>query len=174
MRYQGHEYPLRVTKYDDGFYRWSVEMEGAPQYEIYKNLIKISSVITLCIMGGMAVMSLGTPYFGEMMLEGLGVFAGIVVLPALIMWLIEKRGKGIYQRFEMNDDYIKLVGYSAKTTRYVHFKHIRKIKVNEHARMLWVLEALSGVQVFVGRDDFIFVLQYLQEKTNGEAKIIII
>ncbi len=170
MGFESHEYPHRVTHDADGFYRWAAEMNNEQKIEQFKFMVTVCLIISLVILGVMALVSMGSRVFQTIMLSGLGFVAGMVGLPALLWWLLEIKlvGKS-YQKFEMNDEYVKHVGVSGKDTHYLDFKAIRKIQVKKKIGLIWVRGLMGGVQVFVPREDFRFVLDYIREKAGDKA-----
>ena len=170
MFYQGHEYPARVTLDEDGFYRWSVEMNKKQSNEQFKFMVKVCCIITFMILGIMALVSMNTRYFKDIMLSGLGLIVGMVLLPMGIWKLMERLPPSTSMRFEMNDEYLKHVGNSGKDSGWATFKSVRRIIVRRDTHMIWLKSTLTGVQVFVPKEDYSFVLHYIQEKTKGRAE----
>lgn len=170
MPFESFEYPDRVRQDPDGFYRWKAEMGDSQKIEQFKFMVTVCLVISLVILGIMALVSMGSRIFQTIMLSGLGIVAGMVGMPALLWWLLEIKlvGKS-YQKFEMNDKYVKHVGVSGKDTHYLDFKAIRKIQVKKKIGLIWVRGLMGGVQVFVPQEDFRFVLDYIREKAGDKA-----
>ena len=172
MIFEKHEYPARITLDADGFYRWAVEMDDSRKIEQFKSMLAISLIISLMIVVIMALISIGTGYFADIMLGGLAVIAGIVGLPALLWWLLEIKLPGkTFQKFEMNEEYVKHVGFSGKDTHYLDFKSIRKIHVKKRMGMIWVRGLAVGVQVFVPPEDFRFALDYIRVRAGDKAEL---
>ncbi|MBR3108750.1 MAG: hypothetical protein IKH30_16440 [Clostridia bacterium] len=172
MVFENHEYPQRVTLDADGFYRWKTEMDDSRKLEQFKNMVTICLIVSLVIYAVMALVSMNSTFFKDIMLSGLGLIAGMVGLPALLWWLLEIKLQGkTYQKFEMNGEYVKHVGVSGKDTHYADFKAIRKIQIKRRINMIWVRGLFGGVQVFVPPEDFRFVLEYIHEKANDKAQV---
>ncbi|MBR5111391.1 MAG: hypothetical protein IK099_14525 [Clostridia bacterium] len=170
MLYNNHEYPPRVTLDSDGFYRWSVELDKKQRNEQFAMMVTVCCIIASVILGAMAFVSINTRFFKDIMLSGLGLIGGMVLLPIVIWKLMDRLPPNTVMRFEMNDEYVKHVGNSGKDSGWAAFQSIRKIVVKRSIHMIWVKSAFTGVQVFVPNEDYRFVLQYIQDKTNGKAE----
>ena len=110
------DYPFRVTRCDDGVYRWSYDMDMYQNNSILYTLEKINLITFLGVsLGGALLMGImerdfGAPIVRGFLLIGLGMGALMAILYVVGFYVAAWIKGGHYlMRFDMREDGIELV-----------------------------------------------------------------
>ena len=110
-------YPGRVTRGDDGVYRWSYDMDMYHNHYFRNLLLKIVGIICaglfVLMVGLFAMEGMMSPLMAGITLL---ILVGIVLLTLLFYYLAAVIMHGVYHlRFEMNDDAVMLIRKASTT-----------------------------------------------------------
>ncbi|MBQ7058192.1 MAG: hypothetical protein IJM83_02655 [Firmicutes bacterium] len=100
------DYPMRVTKYDDGYYCWRAEIDRDFEMNAYKT--------TIIVVGGMCLFMLlfsvvlSFQYGFDSFLWTLIPVVVIMGLTLLLCWLLTRHKDKALQGYEMTDDFVRL------------------------------------------------------------------
>ena len=164
-------YPNRVTRQEDGSYRWfnAIEVDYYRDREIYP-AIWACGIIALCIL------LLGVVF--AMMLDDWETFWIVILcdvvfaaISAVIIWLfgwgVGKPEMKPNERYEMTDDYIKTG--SGKTSVYFNLKRVKELIIRADYIELWGRH--RSMRVYVPREDMSFVRGFIMGRVPGDAEI---
>ena len=153
---QLREYPLRLTRGEDGVYRW----KGKFSKQQRKKAIRI----TLGTCGGICLLilalTLSAGAKGEVLAATLISILAVMVIAGVICALYARMSKDRYQPYEMGEDYLRFVGYG-KADSWITFQNIRRVKIVPEQDLISVRTALVWAPFFVPHEDFAFVRNYV-------------
>ena len=159
------EYTSRVTRCDDGVYRWSYEVDMSTKGAVYASAMKVLGIIAIIVAASGFFMP------EEAWPIALLPAVGLIVLPAL-GWLVFYRGRAARQpmRFEMNEERIHIPGlYKAEDTS---FSVIRGVAVRPDQDLIELRTAtMTLIQVFVPGEDFDFVKEFIISRVSPMANV---
>ena len=160
------KYPPRVTRGPDGIYRW--------HYVISQKQNRHGLRITLIVMGALCVflMGMGLTMGRDAFLVILLSCGGVMLITGLICWLFDRLSKnGVPQAVELSEDYVRWVG-RGRTDFYYHFRGTERVRVLAADEIIEIRQLLGVMQVYVPREDFGFVqdfiLRHIPPDTNVE------
>ena len=157
-------YPLRVQRCEDGAYRWRGEFDRAQYGQVVK--------ITMGTCGGtclvFVVMAL---VLGDMLGVVLLTCLAIMAIAGGVCWAYMRFMTPIYQPYELTEDYVRYVG-SRRSNTYFRYKDIRKVIIDAGRGRIAICSALVTAPVFVPREDFAFVQNYILQRLPDTAQII--
>ncbi|MBQ8953929.1 MAG: hypothetical protein IJ048_07410 [Clostridia bacterium] len=160
-----YEYTPRVTRSDDGVYRWRYSVDMSSKGAIYASMTKVCAIIALIIIAGTAIIVPEIAVF--ISLAGLG----IVALPA-ILWAVTYRGAAARQdmRFGMDEEWIYVPGlYKSERTA---FSAIRGVEVRPDQDLIELRTAtMTLIQVFAPHEDFDFVKEFIISHVSPMANV---
>ena len=160
-----HEYTTRVTRCDDGVYRWRYSVDMSTKGAVYAGMTKVCAVIALVIIAGTALFLPEIAVF--MALAGLG----IVALPA-ILWAVAYRGAAARQdmRFGLDEEWIYTPGlYRSERTA---FSAIRGVSLRPEQNLIELRTAsMTLIQIFAPEEDFDFVREFIISHVSPLANV---
>ena len=159
------DYPARVTRYEDGEYRWECAVDQEQELGEIMLAMKICAgiLIALAIYGFFLSGKGFLPY----LLAAVAVVFGICGL----FWLLVLKGKGRFvQRYEMTDEYIRFVG-TEKTMMKYEFKDLIYVRLLR-ARKAIELKSKKGTAVaFTDPEELLMVRDHIIE--NSPATVMV-
>ena len=161
------QYPHRVTRGDDGVYRWLGQFSDEQKRKVVK--------ITLGVCGACCLVLLAMGYY----LDGFGSMFGVMLLSCLgvmaiagLICLLYYRGSGtIWQPYELTEEYVRYVG-STKTNVYFYFRQIRRVKVSAEKSLIEVASLLTTAPILVPPEDFRFVEDYILNRLPESTEVV--
>ena len=149
------EFPRRVTRFEDGVYRW----KGIEDMEQSLSTILLSMKIFAGILAAMGVFII--------ILDGVHGLVYLLPVAAVmfgicgLLWLLIKKGPGeITQDYEMTDDYIRFVG-SAKSTYTYEFRKIRSVRLLRSRHAIELKKNTGTARVFTDPEDLFMVRDHI-------------
>ncbi len=165
-------YPLRVTKGEDGVYRWSAPMNKVRIRKILAVMLRFLCPFTLFFTAFVFFTQQNAPHNGKTALLLLAVFVMIDGFALGMWWLFPmKRGKAFLQ-FEMDESHVREIVETEFGNAQIKYVRIRRIVADPETGMILVKGTLSSVQLFLPPEDFELVLRFIQEKTRNPADVI--
>jgi len=157
-------YTPRVTRGEDGAYRWV--------YEIDKEHNLLGARITMRVMGVMAVMLvlLGAFMGRDALVVMLLCAVAAVVIALAVCLVFYKLAPTSRQPYELTEKYIRWVG-TGRTNAYYYFRGIRRVRVSRPENMIEVRGLIGFIQVFVPPEDFSFVCEYILRRLPERADV---
>lgn len=153
------KYTNRVTLGADGIYRWKSLVQLDSDKSGYRLGLVVCVVVCVVSIGICAVISV------DYMISILPVIIGSVAAAILFFWLVSKFANSMAQKYEMNEDHVKI----GEQKDPVFFDEIKEIVVNP--RYLELHEKERSAKVYVPKEDFFFVKDYIITHTLGHAVI---
>jgi len=156
------KYTDRVTRDLDGTYRWKcpVQLESDPQG--YR--LGLIVCVVVCLLSILLCAFIGMDF----MISVLPVIIGSVAAAILFFYLTSKAASLSSQKYEMNGQYIQKV-IDAKKTVSFDYHRIREIVV--HPLYLELYDDTQSSRIYVPKEDFYFVKDYITGQTMGRAAI---
>ncbi len=172
--YTSDDFPPRVTLSPDGTYRWT----GIYSESVEKQENSMVTKVTLGSVGGICI-------FFILMGTALSLKGGswdimpAVLIPCLVIMAITGvilklftggRG-GTEKAYEMNEYYVRW-GQGTRTSIFFDYKKITEVRISRE-NCLIELKKRAGyfVPIFVPREDFRFVNDYITQRLPGTAKV---
>ena len=154
-----------ITRDEKGTYRWT----GIIDTESDKKTMGIifGTMGGLCAFFILMGLFMSRDAMGPTLLGCAGVMAVVSVITIPLMWA----SKGRKQKYEMNEEYVRYVGYG-RDDHYFYYKGIRQVHIFHSRSMLEVKGAIVTVPVFVPQEDFVFVKNYILHRLPDSAKVI--
>lgn len=153
-----------ITRDEKGTYHWVGVIDS--QYDGKVLWIIYGSTGGLCAV--FLVMALVS--FPEMLravvLSCLAVLAVVSVITLPLM----RASRGREQKYEMNDEYVRYVGYG-KEDAVFSYEKIRKVHVYNSRNMLEVKGLIVSAPFFVPHEYFGFVRDYILRRLPGDAEV---
>lgn len=165
MYYNIHEFPDRVTKCEDGVYRWKYRMN--PRRNKHSLIIMGEVFLIMAILSTVALLIVGSPNPGKMsdwdfplMVDAL--FLGMFLLIAGILFLVGDDPLP----FSMDEE--KIITYRSKTAGPHTFARMRKVK------LLPQYDAIRlglGVVLYIPPEDYEEVKAFLLAHLPPDADV---
>ena len=154
----------RITRDERGTYHWL----GTIDRESDKKTIRIIYGVIggLCILFILMALAVNADMLGVTILTCLGVMAVVTAVALPLMRL----SRGRQQPYEMNDEYVRYVGYGREDARF-RYEDIRKVRVCSSRNMLEVKGLIVTAPIFVPHEDFGFVRDYILRRLPGNTKV---
>ena len=147
-------YPDRVTRGNDGTYRWTGMLDKEYERRDYRVTLWTCAGISMLIMVITAMTDLKSLWIT-------GPCAAVIMGIAGIICLLLDRAKGsAAQRYEMNEEYIRLV--NGKYSRYYEYPKISSIEVKDG--YLEVSRNNVSNRFYVPQEDMAFVTEYIKSR----------
>ena len=145
-----HEYTTRVTRCDDGVYRWRYSVDMSTKGAVYAGTaIARPEIIVFISLAGL----------------------GIVALPA-ILWAAAYRGAAVRQdmRFGLDEAWVHTPGlYRSERTA---FSAIRGVSVWPEQNLIELRTAsMTLIQIFAPEEDFDFVREFIISHVSPLANV---
>ena len=155
-----HGYPDRVTKGEDGTYRWSGRLDK--EYERRDYIVTLWTCAGIC----MLIMLL-TALTDLKSLWITGPCAAAIMGIAGIICLLLDRAKGSARhQYEMNEEYVRLV--NGKYSRYYEYPKISGVEVKNG--YLEVRRNRVSNRFYVPEEDMAFVAEYITSRCIDRRK----
>ena len=160
---QSADYTPRVVRGADGVFRWRAKIPVEEQARVIR--------IVLCVMGGFCLLMIAlTALTGpNMLLPVLLACAGVMAVSGLCCLLFRPRDT-VTQPYELTEERIRYVGYGRTDSR-LDFKNIRRVRVEASKDLLRLRGLLAAMPVYVPREDFIFVRNYILQRVPPNARV---
>ncbi|MBR3504562.1 MAG: hypothetical protein IKO07_10045 [Clostridia bacterium] len=162
---EAYEYPSRVTLGEDGFYRWSYEVDMSAKGAVYESVMKVLGIIAICVAASAFLMPSEARWIVAL------PAGGMMIVPALF-WLVFYRGKAARQRmrYAMNEEKIHIPGlYKSEDTA---FPSILGVSAQPAQNMIELrTAAMTLIQVFAPEEDFEFVRDYIINHVSPLANV---
>ena len=149
------EFPRRVTRFEDGVYRW----KGIEDME--QSLSTLMAAIKGC--GGILAFMVIFVIF----LDGIhGLLYLLPVAAAMfvtfgLLWLLIKKGPGdITLDYDMTDEYIRVLG-SGKSNYTHEFKKLRSIRVLRERHAIELKKGIGTIRIFTDPEDLFMVRDHI-------------
>ena len=157
------DFPHRLQRGDDGAYRWTYAQRAQGNRTPIETMVKVCAAVFVPIAVVMLFMtwSYGAGqallFTGGMLLMGVG-------LPTLI-WLLAPPNLS----FKMTGEYIKSwpKGRGNNIHRYEGVRRVTMEPRVDRIRLKW---AVTGLDVYVPREDYAFVRDYILERVPKDAE----
>lgn len=160
---QANEYPDRITRCDDGQYRWAYRLNREQSRFYYRQMLKICSIVAGAITLVTVIMFLPmlsrSPELWWFMALPL---VGTVGLPALLGHFLMNGGERY--RFEMDEEYIRHKNASKGGDAYIRFSKIQEMTVD--GEMLIIKAGVTTYRVYAPEADIPFLKQYIEDRYN--------
>ena len=143
----------------DGVYSWSYRLDTSVPNPVFRSMLIVCGIIGL-------VMCVASAFMG-MILIGLILLAGMVGLPA-IGWIIMSRLTGGHttESYRMTDRYVWVS--TAYKKHHFYYGEIRDVILRPEEDLIELHTfALAVVHVFVGREDYEFVRDYILARVRN-------
>jgi hypothetical protein len=165
-----------IVKDAEGYYRWIYEVDSSTNQSFLKLYLLIFALIIL--IPGMILFIMISGKGGDMgqyLLIWLAVFAGVELLTVLIYKGIEKLQGGVTEMpYLMGEDFIVVhPGNEWTPTSYLktNFSSVKDIKVDPGSDLILLNEIARVTHVYVPRQDFLLVLNYILDRLPQTGKI---
>lgn len=160
------EFPRRVTRSEDGVYRW----KGIEDMEQSLGTILLSMKICAGILAVMGILLV--------FLDGIHGLIYLLPVAAVmfgicgLLWLLIKKGPGeITQDYEMTEEYIRFVG-SAKTTYTYEFKKIRSVRLLRERHAIELKKNVGTARVFTDPEDLFMVRDHIIQHSPRDVEVL--
>ena len=148
------QFPLRVTRYEDGIYRWRAEIDRDFEMRSYK--IAIICVGAMCLfMAGMGLV-LSFRYGFDTLVWTLVPCVIIMGITLLLTWLMTRHKDKALQAYEMGDDFVR---YSEVKGGYWNYKSTRELIIT--ADYCELKKPLATIRVYYVPEDKALVSGHL-------------
>ena len=154
-----------ITRDERGTYHWSGTIDSESDKKVYRIIFGVNG--GLCILFIVMCLMINPDMLLVTLLTCLGVLAIVTVITVPLM----RASRGRKQAYEMNDEYVRYVGYGKEDT-YFAYKDIRKVRVYNSRNMLEVKGLIVSAPIFVPHEDFGFVRDYILRRIPGNTKVI--
>ena len=98
-----------------------------------------------------------------------GSIGGMCVLFLVLAFVINREVR--QQKYEMNEEYIRYVGYGREDT-YFHYKDIRRVVVHNSRNMIEVKGLVVTAPFFAAHEDFGFIRDYVIHRLPDRAEVV--
>ena len=153
-----------ITRDEKGTYRWSGTIDGETDRKTLR--IIYGAMGGMCVLFIIMALVINREMLGVTLLACLGV---MVVVTAITVPLM-RASRGRKQPYEMNDEYVRYVGYGREDACFFYEK-IRAVHVYNSRDMLEVKGLVVSAPVFVPHEDFGFVRDYILRRLPGSTKV---
>ncbi len=156
-------FPRKVQQGDDGAYRWTYDTKAQGNSQPRKTMVFISAAVFVPIA---LIMLFMTWQYGELqaLLFCLGLLAIGVGLPALIWVLLPPNPS-----FKMTEAYIESWP-KGKGNNIHHYEGVRRVTMEPRVDRIRLKWAVTGLDVYVPREDYAFVRDYILERVPADAE----
>ena len=154
-----------ITRDGNGTYHWVGVIDG--DYDRKTVTIIYSVLGGMCALFIVLALTTDAEMLGATLLSCLAVMA---VVSAIALPLI-RAGRGRQQKYEMNEEYVRFVGYG-KEDAYFYYKNIRKVRIFNSRNMMEVKGHIVSAPFFVPHEDFGFVRNYVLHRLPENAEVV--
>ncbi len=159
------EYTPRVTRGEDGAYRWT--------YRISRKQHRHGLRVTMIVVGALCLLLviLGAMLDRQVFLITLLSCGAVMLITVLICWWFDRMAKGgVWQPFEMTEAYIRWVGYG-RTDFIFPYRSLRSARILADEDIIEVRQRLGVMQVYVPHEDFGFVQDFILRRLPETAAV---
>lgn len=161
----------------DGNFRWTYDVDSSENRSFLNLYLLIFALIVLIPGAILFFMIAGKGGdMGAYFLIWMGIFAGVELLTVVIYKVIEKaKGGSTDIPYLMNENFIVVHPGNRKTPEYylrTDFSKVHDIRVDKGNDLITLHEFARVTHVYVHREDFPFVLNFLFEHLPQSKKIL--
>ena len=149
----GYSVESHITKDEFGIYHWTGTIDRGYEDKTFK--IAFSVCGGICALLILMSLIISKEIIGVVLLSSLGVMA----VCGGVCWLFNRNAGNRKQRYIMNEEY---VGFHQR--RYyspITFRSVKKAVIYESRNMIELFQAVGSGPVFVPREDFPFVKDFI-------------
>lgn len=157
-------YPERVTRGEDGVYRWTGDL-GRGQMIQNRKIVLIAVSAPLLVILVMCLLSFPDMFMTTLLscLAALGVCLGV-------MLLYERLPGVTKQPFEMTEEHVRWVG-TGRTDFVFPYRSIKRVDVHMAECRIILRRTLSWMPLVAPREDFNFVRDHILHRLPGDTKV---
>ena len=154
-----------MVRDEHGTYHWV----GTIDEQCDKKTIRIiyGAMGGTCVAFILMALVINAEMLGVTLLTCLGVMAIVTAVTVPLM----RASKGRQQKYEMNDEYVRYVGYGREDSRFA-YNDIRKVHVYNARNMIEVKGLVISAPFFVPHENFGFVRDYILRRIAGNTEMI--
>ena len=153
-----------ITRDEHGTYHWTGTLDRGVDKKIYK--IMYGTIGAACLFFIGASLWLG----GDMLRVVLLTCLGVLALVTLVTVPIVRAMSGRQQDYEMNEDYVRYVGYGKDDTVF-RYGDIRSVHIDRTRNMMEIRGLIVSASFFVPPGDFRFVCNYILRRLPDRTKV---
>ena len=154
-----------ITRDEHGTYHWTGTLDREVDKKIYKIMYGTIGAAYLFFIG----MSIWLG--GDMLRVVLLTCLGILALVTLVTVPIVRTMSGRQQDYEMNEDYVRYVGYGRDDT-YFRYRDIRSVRIDRSRNMMEIRGLIVSAPFFIPREDFRFVCNYILRRLPDRTRVV--
>ncbi len=160
------KYPERVTKGEDGVWRWTAVISRAENRHAISVTLKVVGAMCLFLIGLSASMR-----DRQMLLVTVLACGGVMAVTGAVCAVADRMAaNGRYQAFEITDDHMRWVGVGRTDFRY-SWRSIRSVRVFEEEDVIEIRQLLGVMQIYVPHEDFALVKDLILARVSGSADV---
>jgi hypothetical protein len=153
-----------IERDENGTYHWTAAIDGEYDRKIIR--IVFGAIGGLCVLFTVYALVKYPDMFLTTLLSCLGVLAVVSAVALPLMRL----SRGRQQRYEMNEEYVRFVGYG-RSDSYFRYKGIRRVRVNRARNLIHIRGIAVSAPFFVPPESFEFVRNYILSRLPDSAKV---
>ena len=174
------ESPVQIVRDSAGWYRWTYELDSGTNRSMLKLYLLIFALIVL-IPGAILFFMIYGRSISHGFWSGTGAYLGIWMLILIAVELlviliykgIEKMKGGITEYpYAMTDEFIIVhPGNKMAPRSYLQtdFSNVREVKAEPENDLILLYEIARVTHVFVPKEDFPFVLNFIQDRVQKKG-----
>ena len=153
-----------IERDENGTYHWTAAIDGEYDRKIIR--IVFGAIGGLCVLFTVYALVKYPDMFLTTLLSCLGVLAVVSAVALPLMRL----SRGRQQKYEMNEEYVRFVGYG-RSDSYFRYKGIRRVRVNRERNLIHIRGIAVSAPFFVPPEGFEFVRNYILSRLPDSAKV---
>lgn len=153
-----------IERDENGTYHWTAAIDGEYDRKIIR--IVFGAIGGLCVLLTVYAQVRYPDMFLTTLLSCLGVLAVVSAISLPLMRL----SRGRQQKYEMNEEYVRFVGYG-RSDSYFRYKGIRRVRVNRARNLIHIRGIAVSAPFFVPPEGFEFVRNYILSRLPDSAKV---
>jgi hypothetical protein len=153
-----------IERDENGTNHWTAAIDGEYDRKIIR--IVFGAIGGLCVLFTVYALVKYPDMFLTTLLSCLGVLAVVSAISLPLMRL----SRGRQQKYEMNEEYVRFVGYG-RSDSYFHYKGIRRVRVNRARNLIHIRGIAVSAPFFVPPEGFEFVRNYILSRLPDSAKV---
>ncbi len=153
-----------ITRDEQGSFHWT----GTIDRQYNRKTIGIIYGAT----GGMSVFFIVMAFMSYPEMIGVTLLSCLAVMAVVTVVVIPfmKAASGRQQEYEMNENYVRYVGYG-KEDAVFHYNAIRRVRIFQSRCMIEIKGLVVSAPFFVSREDFGFVQSYILRHIPENAEV---
>ena len=160
------KYPERVTKGEDGVWRWTAVISRSQNRHAISVTLKVMGAACLFL-----IVMAATMKDRQMLLVTALSCAGAMAVAGAVCAVYDRMAKnGRLQAFEITDDHMRWVGVGRTDFRY-SWRSIRSVRVFEEEDVVEIRQLLGVMQIYVPHEDFPLVKDLILGHISGTADV---